>query len=38
LEIRQVCEADDFGTEFRAELREQDERLRVESAAKNPNT
>ena len=37
LEIRQVFEADDFGAEFTPELREQDERLRAEIAAKNPN-
>ncbi len=34
LEIRQVLEADDFGTEFTPELREQEERLRARSAGK----
>lgn len=29
LEIRQVFEADDFGTEFTPELREQEERIRT---------
>jgi len=34
LEIRQVFEADDFGAEFTPELREQEERLRTQIAAK----
>lgn len=34
LEIRQVYEADDFGPEFTPELREQEERLRAQTAAK----
>lgn len=34
IEIRQVFEAEDFGTEFTPELREQEERLRAEIAAK----
>jgi hypothetical protein len=33
-EIRQIAEADDFGPEFTPELREQEERARVEMAAK----
>ena len=32
IEIRQVFEAEDFGDEFTPELREQEERLRAESA------
>ncbi|MEX2263795.1 MAG: YciI family protein [Bryobacteraceae bacterium] len=36
IEIRQVFEAEDFGAEFTPELREQEERLRAEIAAKNP--
>jgi hypothetical protein len=32
LEIRQVCEADDFGDEFTPELREQEERHRAQAA------
>jgi hypothetical protein len=32
IEIRQVFEAEDFGAEFTPELREQEERLRAESA------
>ena len=32
IEIRQVFEADDFGTEFTPELREQEERLRTQMA------
>ena len=35
LEIRQVFEADDFGAEFNPELREQEERLRAEIAARH---
>ena len=35
VEIRQVYEAEDFGAEFTPELREQEERLRAEMAAKN---
>ena len=34
IEIRQVFEAADFGTEFTPELREQEERLRAQIAAK----
>jgi hypothetical protein len=34
IEIRQVFEAEDFGSEFTPELREQEERLRAETAAK----
>jgi len=34
IEIRQVFEAEDFGPEFTPELREQEERLRAEVAAK----
>src|SRR5258708_5191423 len=34
VEIRQVFEAEDFGDEFTPELREQEERLRAEMAAK----
>ncbi|MDC8449678.1 MAG: YciI family protein [Nitrospira sp.] len=34
IEIRQVFEADDFGAEFTPELREQEERLRVETTQK----
>ena len=34
VEIRQVFEAEDFGTEFTPELREQEERLRKEIADK----
>jgi hypothetical protein len=34
VEIRQVFEAADFGDEFTPELREQEERLRAEMAAK----
>ena len=34
VEIRQVFEAEDFGAEFTPELREQEERLRAEMAAK----
>ena len=32
IEIRQVFEAEDFGAEFTPELREQEERLRAETA------
>ena len=32
LEIRQIFEAEDFGTEFTPELREQEERIRVQMA------
>ncbi len=35
IEIRQVFEAEDFGTEFTPELREQEDRLRAEIAAKS---
>jgi len=34
IELRQVFEAEDFGAEFTPELREQEERLRSEIAAK----
>src|SRR6266853_696779 len=34
IEIRQVFESDDFGAEFTPELREQEERLRAQIAAK----
>ncbi len=34
IEIRQVFEAEDFGGEFTPELREQEERLRAQMAAK----
>ncbi len=34
IEIRQVFEAEDFGAEFTPELREQEERLRSQMAAK----
>ena len=34
LEIRQVFEAEDFGDEFTPELREQEERLRAQTAPK----
>jgi hypothetical protein len=34
IEIRQVFEADDFGSEFTPELREQEERLRAQIAPK----
>jgi hypothetical protein len=34
IEIRQVFEAEDFGAEFTPELREQEERLREQMAAK----
>jgi hypothetical protein len=36
IEIRQVFEAEDFGAEFTPELRERDERLRAQIAAKQP--
>jgi len=35
IEIRQVFEAEDFGPEFTPELREQEDRLRAELAAKS---
>jgi len=35
VEIRQVSEADDFGDEFTPELREQEARLRSQSAARH---
>jgi hypothetical protein len=38
VEIRPVFEAEDFGAEFTPELREQEERLRAEIAARNPAT
>jgi hypothetical protein len=34
IEIRQVFEAEDFGAEFTPELREQEERLRAQTAKK----
>jgi hypothetical protein len=34
IELRQVFEAEDFGAEFTPELREQEERLRAQIAAK----
>ena len=34
IEIRPVFEADDFGAEFTPELREQEERVRAQAAAK----
>ena len=34
LEIRQIFEADDFGAEFTPELREQEQRLRAQAAAR----
>jgi len=34
IEIRQVFEADDFGAEFTPELRQAEERLRAEAAAR----
>jgi hypothetical protein len=34
IELRQVFEAEDFGSEFTPELREQEERLRAQIAAK----
>lgn len=34
IEIRQVFEAEDFGTEFTPELRQQEERMRAQVAAK----
>ena len=34
IEIRQVFEADDFGAEFTPELREQEERIRAQVAAR----
>ena len=36
IEIRQVFEAEDFGAEFTPELREQEERLRAQVAARKP--
>jgi hypothetical protein len=35
IEIRQVFEAEDFGAEFTPELREQEERLRAQVAARS---
>jgi hypothetical protein len=34
IEIRQVFEAEDFGAEFTPELREQEERIRAQTAAR----
>ncbi len=36
IEIRQVFEAEDFGSELTPELRKQEERLRAQAAAKKP--
>ena len=36
IEIRQVFEAEDFGAEFTPQLRAQEERLRVQAAARQP--
>ena len=36
IEIRQVFEAADFGSELAPELRKQEERLRAQAAAKKP--
>jgi hypothetical protein len=36
LEIRQVFEAEDFGPELTPELKQQEERLRAQAAAKKP--
>ena len=36
IEIRQVFEAEDFGSELTPELRTQEERLRAQAAAKKP--
>jgi len=36
-EIRKVFEASDFGAEFTPELREQEERMRAQMAAKKPS-
>ena len=35
IEIRQIFEAEDFGTEFTPELREQEERIRVRISSEN---
>ena len=35
IKIRQILEAEDFGAEFPPELREQEERLRAQSAGKD---
>ena len=35
IEIRQIFESDDFGAEFTPELREQEERIRAQVAAKH---
>ena len=37
IEIRRIFEAEDFGTEFTPELREQEERLRAEISQRKPN-
>ena len=37
IEIRQVFEAEDFGSEFTPELREQEERIRAEIEKQNPS-
>jgi hypothetical protein len=36
-EIRQIFEAEDFGAALTPELREQEERMRAEIAAKKPS-
>jgi hypothetical protein len=36
IEIRQVFEAEDFGPELTPELKQQEERLRAQAAAKKP--
>jgi len=36
VEIRQIFEAEDFGAEYTPEMRQRDERLRTEVAARNP--
>ena len=36
IEIRQIFEAEDFGAEFTPELREQEERLRAQTAKRSP--
>ncbi|MEO8626668.1 MAG: YciI family protein [Betaproteobacteria bacterium] len=35
IEIRRICEAEDFGAEFTPELREQEERIRAQAGKKN---
>ena len=36
VEIRQIFEAEDFGAEYTPEMRQRDDRLRAEVAARNP--